>query len=60
MINGHFADEETDAQGHSAQRARAGVLILSFFYDTILSLRGKNPQNSAYVLSTWKVHKISI
>lgn len=60
MINGHFADEEIDAQGHSAQRARAGVLILNFLYYTILSLRGKKPQNSGYVFSTWKVHKISI
>lgn len=39
MINGHFANEETDV--HSAQRAKVGVLTLNFFYSTILSLRGK-------------------
>lgn len=41
MINGHFSDEETDAPGHSAQRARARVLTLNFYHSTIPSLREK-------------------
>ena len=39
-INGHFEDEKTDAQGYSAQRARASNPELFFLNYTILSLMG--------------------
>ena len=41
ITNGHFEDEETDAQGYSAPRARGSNPELFFFFNyTILSLMG--------------------
>lgn len=63
-ISGHFADEKTNAQGHSSQRAGWGSnpelsFSFFFFFNLTILLQGTKFSELWMCPLIWKMHKIS-